>query len=332
MKLHKQKAIGGYLELLAGSTNFSTLWKNDNMYGFNSGRNAFEAYLINAGVTKVYLPSYICPVVLEPLKRHSIPYEFYSINRQLESDFFLDPPQQTGKLILFVNYFGIKDRFATGITERFKNVIVDNSQAFYSSYPGAVATFNSCPKFFGVPDGGFLNGNKIKEKIELMGLAEDTSGGKLKHLVISLEKEPEDGYPSFLELEESLINLPLKRMSAVTRSLLSQIPFEQFRKQRVSNFIYLQDALGDKNELLIETEGIVGPLVFPFLYPDGKRIKSKLIEERIFIPTYWPDIEEKLPFTETEKYLCDNLIPLPIDQRYGLKEMKRVIERVLAFI
>lgn len=331
MKNNKQDAIGGYLEFLAGIDNPTNCWKNDRSYGFNSGRNALGAYLLKADIRKIYLPSYICPDVLEPLNNFSVDYDFYNINQQLESDFFDHEKSEPGASIIYVNYFGVKDDYIKKITSQHHNVIIDNTQAYYSVFDKAIASFNSCRKFFGVPDGGFLN-LKNNIEIDIMEFPIDKSTSRFRYLLERFENEPEAGYPYYVETENSLSNLPIMRMSILTCTLISQMPFEEFRMKRTANFKHVHKKLRNHNALSLNQDDIAGPMVYPFLHHDGKRLKEMLIKERIFVPTFWPGFEEKLPITSTDSYLRENIVPLPIDQRYGEKEMERVIERVMSFI
>ena len=69
-------AIGGYFEL--------ELQRKEEYYKnairLNTGRNAFEYILRARGYTKVYLPYYTCDVMLEPINKLNLQYEFYSID------------------------------------------------------------------------------------------------------------------------------------------------------------------------------------------------------------------------------------------------------------
>ena len=75
--------IGGYFEFEL--RHYGTLF-HDNAAALNSGRNAFAYILKNLAVKKIYLPLYICPVMVLPLQRLQIDYAFYSINEELEPD------------------------------------------------------------------------------------------------------------------------------------------------------------------------------------------------------------------------------------------------------
>ncbi|HJV74821.1 MAG TPA: hypothetical protein VJ654_11410, partial [Noviherbaspirillum sp.] len=60
-------------------------------------------------------------------------------------------------------------------------------------------------------------------------------------------------------------------------------------------------------------------------------LREYLIKKRIFVPTYWKDVLELVSPSDLETHLVQELIPLPCDQRYGEKEMNRVVATCLEF-
>ena len=87
----------------------------------------------------------------------NINYEFYHINEMLEPEI---KQINNDSALLYTNYFGIKVEFIQSIIKKNKNIIIDNSQAFYAEPINGIDTFYSPRKFFGVPDGGYLSINK----------------------------------------------------------------------------------------------------------------------------------------------------------------------------
>jgi hypothetical protein len=59
--------------------------------------------------------------------------------------------------------------------------------------------------------------------------------------------------------------------------------------------------------------------------PNGRELKQRLIENKVFVPTYWPNSFIKNPAGSWEEYLATNLVALPIDQRYRAVEMEEII-------
>ena len=58
-------------------------------------------------------------------------------------------------------------------------------------------------------------------------------------------------------------------------------------------------------------------------------LKKKLIEQNIFVATYWPNVFEWCKPSDLEYNMADNIVCIPVDQRYGTKEMQRIVRVVL---
>ena len=125
-----------------------------NAIRLNSGRAALQYILKAKDYQKIYLPTYICDSVLTPLHAESVRYEYYPINANFEPVF--DKDIGNDEAFLYVNYFGINDQNVKDVIAHYQNVIIDNTQAFYSPPEPGVDTFYSARKFFGVADGAYL--------------------------------------------------------------------------------------------------------------------------------------------------------------------------------
>jgi len=309
--------IGGYFELELN--NFGSVY-HDKAIAVNSGRNALEYILLVNNYKKIYIPYYTCDVILHPIKKLNLPYEFYYLDKNFNPKV---KKVNTEEALLFVNYFGLFDERIISLIKTYSNLIIDNAQAFYSFPYYKTQTIYSPRKFFGLPDGGFVYPMAILNK----ELSKDKSINKTSHLLERIENGAERGYILFQENDKKLDNLPLKKMSDITYSLLLNIKFEEIKNTRNYNFELLHNALKQKNELttMIEKTAINGPMVYPFLKKGNKTIRNKLMKNKIYIAQYWPNIKEWVKDENIfENYLYHNLLPLPIDQRYGKTEMKHI--------
>lgn len=306
-------AIGGYFELELRN------WEefHQSIIRLNTGRNAFEYILRANEYKKVYLPYYTCEVMLEPIKKLKLDCEFYRIDR----DFLpvIDVTKlQLNETLVYNNYFGIFDRNANKISRLNNNIIIDNSQAFYTKPIKGSQTFYSARKFFGVPDGAYLYTNKQLD----LELQLDYSLNRMSHLLGRIEEGAEEFYQTFKRNDDVLSNQPIKQMSKLTHRLMQNIDYEYAARTRKENFNYLHSCLKDKNELNIDIESVTVPMVYPYLVKNGSELKQKLISNKIFVSTYWPNVavwdEVKSSY---ENYLLQNLVTLPIDQRYNLNQM-----------
>jgi hypothetical protein len=116
----------------------------------------------------------------------------------------------------------------------------------------------------------------------------------------------------------------MKQMSELTRELLANIDFELVKQKRLQNFQTLHEVLETENEMSIDTKSITTPMVYPFRTKD-LQLRKKLIEQKVFVATYWPNVLKWSGEQELEHSLTKEIIPLPIDQRYGDVEMETII-------
>ncbi len=318
------KEIGGYFEFEL--PNRGSIF-HDTAVAVNSGRNAF-LYIIKTlkNVNKVYLPLYSCDVLQQPLASLNLSVEFYRIDQQLKPVGIIPGENE---YLLIINYFGILNHGVSEFTEKYSQVIIDSTQGFYFIPKIPSPVFYSARKFFGVPDGGFAySGNKDQYELE-----RDSSLDRIEHLIGRIEKGAQDYYSTFRANEQKLDSLPLRKMSILTERILRGVDYETVRQARNKNFQFYHKALGKINELtpVIEAELINAPLCYPFLKKGNNRLRSTLIENRIYIPTYWPNVYQYVETESWEFYLTDNLLALPIDQRYTEAEIQQVIDMIWKF-
>lgn len=307
------KAIGGYFEL---ESRFESEYY-PHLISLNSGRNCIEYILRARKYKKIFVPFFSCSAVMEPIYKLKIDFEYYSINTNLEPE--NSKPLGEDEVLLVINYFGLKSKFISSLSSHVSNLIVDNSQAFFEPPIPNVDTFYSARKFFGVADGAYLSTNCfLKEE-----LPTEISWNRSEHLVRRLENGPNDAYSSFLNNEKYLCGQEIKLMSNFTSRLLAGINYHSVKIRRNQNFQYLHLKLRSKNLLSIVDTDMEGPMVYPMLVEDGD-VRRELIQQKIYVATYWPNVIEENSKDSIEYRFSKNLLALPLDQRYGLLDMDRI--------
>ena len=314
-------AIGGFfgLELLGENDLFSS---EKGFVGLNSGRNCLEYILKVRNYHFLYLPYFTCEVILEPLKKLEIPFEFYDIDDNLEPIF--DYTKITSNQgFLYTNYFGTKDKFISQVSAKIPNLIIDNAQSFFSKPLENIDTFYSPRKFVGVADGGFLSINKkLNDDFE-----QDVSYNRMSHLLKRIDLSPEEAYADFSINDESLTHQEIKFISKLTSKILSGIDFELIKKRRKENFTFLHDALKNKNLLTFDIDEDSIPMVYPFRTKDVE-LKEKLINEKIYCATYWQNVLKWAEKDKNSYKLTQEIIALPIDQRYSILHMEQIVNKI----
>lgn len=314
------EAIGGYFSLeLPQCEEY-----HKDAIRLNTGRNCLEYILRVRGYKKVYVPYYTCEAVMEPINKLGISYEFYHIDIHFEirERFTL----KEREALLYTNYFGLKQRYVELLAVQVgSHLILDNTQAFYAKPLPGIDTFYTCRKFFGVSDGAYLFCDKaLDEEIE-----QDYSYNRVAHLVKRIDLSAEEGFKDFRRVDDGLDNLPIKRMSKLTQRMMQGIDYEAAAKRRRANYQMLHEILGKENKLELSLEADAVPMVYPYLVP-LKGLREKLIENRIFVARYWPSVLECTTKDDVDYLLAFQMQPLPIDQRYGEKEMTQIINQIFA--
>lgn len=309
-------AIGGYFELeLRKSEHF-----HKNALRLNTARNCFEYILLARKYTKVYIPYYTCEVMLQPLYKHGVCYEFYSLNDRLEP---IEIPQlHPNEAYLYTNYYGLKQSCVEFLARIYGNqLIVDNAQAFFAPRIDGIDTLYSPRKFLGVPDGGYLYTDIVLQQDFVI----DESYHRIQHLLIRMEAGAEKGYPMFKKADESLDNQPIHKMSILTERILQNADYPYIIKKRKENFSILRQSLSESNKLAIEEDDNAVPMIYPYLTKDCT-LRNRLIENKIFVATYWQNVFDWCSSDSFEYKLAENMIPLPIDQRYAQKDIDKILK------
>lgn len=316
------KPIGGYFEWEFPANNGS--FPHSDGVLLNSGRHSLEYILKSLGAIKrLWIPYYTCDVVLQPIERLGIPYSFYRINKNftLAEDIVLAETEY----IIYTNYFGLMDAYCKEMANRYGNqLILDYAQAFFAPWIEGINVFCSPRKFVGIPDGGIAHANSSTS----FELHKGQSYDKCAHLLKRHDLTPMDGYNDFKESSRKIASSPLSSMSILTQKMLSSLDYEAIKQRRLTNFALLHTHLAASNELRIPSlDSISCPMVYPY-YTENSELRKRLISNQVFVATYWPNVFEWTKEGDIEYDLCKNIIPIPIDQRYGEEDMMRIIETI----
>ena len=225
-----------------------------------------------------------------------------------------------------MNYFGVCQPQLDSLLTKYpaKQVVCDFTQAFFDPpRADALATIYSARKFLGVPDGGML---VTDVQIPLPVEQDMDSLQRMTHMLKRLYEEPESGYADYLSSEESLLDTTPKKISGLTKRLLDSIDFNNVKRKRMENFLYLHERLKDVNQFHFDDSKLVSPLCYPFI-TTNESLREHLINNRVFVPTYWCDALARVSDDWATK-MIHNLLPIPLDQRYRQKNMMRIIKLV----
>lgn len=312
------KEYGGYIELdsYRGKEYFTDL------IPLNCGRSCLS-YLIEAKkIRKLYLPYFLCSTVKMACENCKVEYEFYSINENFYPIF--SKKMQQDEYIYVVNYYGqLTDNYVLELKERYGQVILDNAQAFFRQPLLEVDTIYTCRKFFGVPDGAYL----ATDILSTVEYPQDISYNRMNFLLGRYELSASMFYQEYVNNNLFFDSESIKYTSKLTTNLLRGIDYEYVKETRENNYIFLHEQLGTYNKLTLQESE--GPFAYPLLIENGFAIRKKLQEKKIYIPTLWPDVFEICEEDTVEYRYARNILPLPVDQRYGIKDMQLISECII---
>ena len=314
------KPLGGYLELDLPNQHSEWLAR---AYKFNSARAAFASLVNQLAIKTVWLPRYLCDTMSDVFSNGEIELKFY----ELADDFSIktDAAVEYNALLLYVNYFGICEKQSRGVIAKYgaNKVVIDNAQAFFSEPFDTLATMYSPRKFFGLPDGGLLYSNH--PRIKQLEPKDTTSASRTWHLFSRLTNSPEAAYQQYQAAEQAIAEMSVLGMSELTERLLNAVDYETARTARKRNAHYLHERLGEYNHLEFHVDADTAPLCYPLLPKVKTASRSELINKRVFVPSYWPEVLTRVEEGSFEWNLVTNGLFLPCDQRYTENHMDRLI-------
>lgn len=304
------KEIGGYIEL----DTYTGKMLHDEGIKLNCGRNAL-AYIIKAkNIKKLWMPKFMCDSCDIVLSDNQVDVEYYSIG----FDFKPVIKEWAGWLYV-VNFYGqLSNEYLSSLG---KNIIVDNAQAYFQEPIPRVDTLYTCRKFFGVADGAILYTDKFI-KVE----DQDESFGRMHFLLGRYERSASEFYAEYVENNHLFKNEPIKRMSKLTENFLHGIDYEMAKKRRTQNFSYLHRKLHTINKLTLSVPD--GAFMYPLYIDNGEEVRKKLQAKKIFIPTLWPAVFNLCNEDDVEYDMARNILPIPVDQRYGIENMEYIVQEI----
>ncbi len=326
-RMHRQDMMGGFFGLELSEGHACPHPEGEHCAWLSSGRAALACLLQGhpAPLRRVHVPRFTCDTVLEPLTRLGLTSCRYACTEQLMP--LLPTSFEPGDAVLLTNYFGLT---AASVAEAARNlqaqgipVFVDATTAFFAAPLPGVPTFYSPRKFMGVADGGMA---RAPYPLTLPA-TQDHSTTRSRVLLKRHESGALAALPASEAAEASLHAEP-RRMSALTRALLGGMDYAAMAAQRTRNYRQLHAALAPLNHLELPDEPPSAPFCYP-LVSGIPGLRDALIDAGVALPLFWPEVLNASEPDTAESRLTRRLLPLPLDQRYGEKDMAHLLQLIL---
>ena len=342
MKNGTEPGIIGGMFGLEGITNLDSctppFLKNRNIFLVNA-RSGISLLIQLLSPSQVWMPSYLCGVMLKAVGDDVTSVRFYEVNYDLAvpSLEWLGNVER-GDLVILIDYFGFPCDWSCAIRARERGawVLEDACQALLSRKVGRFSDFLlfSPRKFLGVPDGGIVSLNCEVEfhGIDLESPPADWWLNAFEATVLRREFDLHGGSRRWFGLfQEADAEGPIGRyaMSELSKKLLMHsFDYSTVAQKRIDNYQVLADKLGEFAVFPNLSTGVV-PLGCPIRLKNRDHCKQILFDHEIYPPVHWP-IQGIVPeeFTDSHR-LAAEIMTLPCDQRYDRSDMKRMTKLVL---
>lgn len=270
----------------------------------NLARNCLKYICKAYGINKILLPYYTCPVVWNSLREESCEVKFYHIDK----DFLPTEKFKKNDFILYTNYFGINSKNCKKLAKKYPNIIIDNSQGFFSE-PLGLASFNSLRKFFNVQNGAYLFTSKQLEQVFEVD--------KIELQPVSMQED----YEKFLKNELFLdAQKQIKTISPKVEKMMNDIDFEAESIKRVRIFKQYEKVLKNFNNIQLDLISGDIPYCYPFS-PNSEIIKQKLWSKNLVLLQLWKNFPKS--FVESE--FLNDTIALPLDNAEYAEKIIEII-------
>ena len=310
---------------------------------------------LDASEKVVMLPAYTCDSVITPFKELGWRCEFYPVNLQLRIDVqeALDLYNRNHVSLMVVHPYYGKDLNKEEIELLFLlhqkgcKIVVDLTQCIFSSQRLQCVDYyvGSCRKWYPIPDGGFLevrkediglfdlkldeNGDFVtlqRDAMYLRGLYFTTGNEEIKSISRRLNK---------LAVEITDYHITPHKMSAISYELLKKENIQQNQKRRLENYEFLHDELINVRGCQIVCDNMEevtsAPLYFMIYISDRSDLQRKLAEQHIYAPVIWPVVYDEVLVSDTIRYIYDNILAIPVDQRYDESDMRKIVEIIKGY-
>ena len=290
------------------------------------------------------LPSFTCDTVFEPFLKLGYEVYYYPIEEDLSttSDAILETVfKHDASIVLFHRYFGFNtldgqvDRMCDILRGFGKYTIEDCTQCLYSGIPRANSDFTigSIRKWTGTPDGGFAvcRSGAFKDKPEKYDCGLEDAKVKAsyaKYYFLFEHKGDKSEMLALYRKAEDILDRQneIYAISPMSAKVQAELSVEALANKRRNNFNILRSSLKGPIHPLFSLDGNQAvPLYFPILVEDRAALQKHLVQNAIYAPVVWPKDDKQPEQCEGAEHAYKHLLCIPIDQRYDVDDMKRIV-------
>lgn len=316
----------------------------EQLYFLNGGSaclTVISNFLLDHGIGRVLLPSYLCPSIVKTFERSGITWAFYRVNEDFSID-LADLAQKCVRFqaVYFINYFGFfhSPETQNAFRQMQQNgtlVIEDNAQAGFQDHPIGDFALNSIRKLAAF-DGGYLTTRQ-----DVSPYLQRYSGvpnrrlplireyrKRLYHYLFDRTGSYDELNQLFQRAEEYYETDPVVLGDPEERGKIERLDWQGIRQIRRANFTYLMEwvtSIPEITPIYAELQAGQAPFGLPVYFSGVARdpVYEALGEAGIGLTIHWDELRTD-PRTNQDPLavaMAGRILTLPIDQRMTHKQM-----------
>lgn len=319
-----------------------------------SGREALHLVALNLKGLDVepvvLMPAYCCHSMVDPFEKAEWKVEYYRLNDDLTADLdFLSHLLVTvrPKAVLTMNFYGSASTVdAVAIirsccprcicVEDFSHCTFSLSDIYNKQVDYYVTSIR---KSVGVCDGSVII-SKVPmdesvvedDETEFMKVRRDCQKLKAEYTYTQEAAQKNIFFPELRRQEGELDNFSgVHRISQTGMDMLAVLNGEQIRYARKKNMAHILELLKDKVESVPGIEKCLdgAPFSLPILVKNRDEVQPKLAKRGVYAPVLWPICDEARAICPVSARMADEMLSIPIDQRYNYDDIEDIAKIVL---
>ncbi|MBQ9901995.1 MAG: DegT/DnrJ/EryC1/StrS family aminotransferase [Clostridia bacterium] len=320
------------------------------VFRFDSGRSALKYIALHLkGDDQVLLPEFICESVADCFPAEQTRYYSLQPDFTVNTDDLGNKISPETRLILVMHYFGaVQPREKLTEIRRLADlhdcVIVEDTTHSIFSQSATIGDYMVCSirKWLPIPRGGLLyyagtGENPLGTAPPRYPKSTDNrraNGMVLKDMFLREGLPYNADYRRIFAESEHLIDTQtdIRMMSDFAEFIASCVSTGRLKSRRRKNYDRLRDALSRHGlPPALSLGDCEIPLVFPLRVPNRDAFRSYLMDNRIYCAVHWPFDGVQPDARGFALKNAEELISLPIDQRYDERHMEYLAKVILQY-
>lgn len=298
----------------------------------------------------ILMPAYCCHSMVEPFEKAGWKVVYYRLNEDLTVDLeYLSHLLATllFKAVLTMNFYGAAPTWDTVSVikcgcpdciciEDFSHCTFSFADIFN---PQVDYYVTSIRKSVGVCDGSvIISKAPLDETVvedgetEFMIARRDCQKLKAKYNYTQDVAKKTIFFNELRRQEGELDNFTgVHRISKTGKEMLSVLNGESIRYARQKNMAHILDLLKGKVEIILGIEKCLNgaPFSLPILVKNRDEAQRKLAKCGVYAPVLWPIYDEARAICPVSARMADEMLSIPMDQRYNYDDIEDIAKIVL---